>query len=112
MNFKSKLNQGFANIRKEGYFAKQNFWCCQSCACAAIPDENAKAYVFYHQQDADGLREDKSEDKGIYLAWAGDPMVIRRAFEYAGCKVEHDGDIKDRIWVCDAPSPTVETGPS
>ena len=56
MDKKANLNQAFKDLRKLGYFARQNFWCCQSCAWAAVP-VNVKKVVFYHKQDADELKE-------------------------------------------------------
>ena len=32
MNKKANLNQAFKELRKLGYFARQNFMCCQNCA--------------------------------------------------------------------------------
>jgi hypothetical protein len=53
-----RLNEAFKDLRKSGYFARQNFQCCQSCAWAAIPEEKEEKVVFYHQQDA-ARKEDK-----------------------------------------------------
>ena len=52
MNKKENLNQAFKELRKLGYFARQNFMCCQNCAWATVPMD-AKKVVFYHKQDAD-----------------------------------------------------------
>src|SRR6478609_414586 len=38
-NFKTALTAGFQTLRARGYFAEQNWQCCQSCGVAAIPDE-------------------------------------------------------------------------
>ncbi len=54
---KSKLTNAFKELRKEGYFAKQNFLCCQSCGWAAMSDKESEKAVFYHQQDNDDLKE-------------------------------------------------------
>ena len=35
MDFKMKLDAGFWRLQELGFFAKQNFWCCQSCAGSA-----------------------------------------------------------------------------
>ena len=82
-----ELNTAFRALRKQGYFARQNFWCCTSCGLYAVPEDKAETFVFYHRQDADRL----AETGATYLAWAGDPAVIRSAFECAGMTVEHDG---------------------
>jgi hypothetical protein len=102
-DFRSRLATGFSNLRKRGYFAQQNFWCCQSCGCRAVPDENADQYAFYHDQDEDGLRQAEKLNNvdriGVYLAWSGNPKVIRSAFELAGLRIEHDRSENTRIWV-------------
>ena len=38
-NFKAALTQSFKDLRRLGYFARQNFECCQSCAWATVPEE-------------------------------------------------------------------------
>ena len=43
---RTNLTKAFAELRKNGYFAKQNFLCCQSCGWAALSDEEAKNAVF------------------------------------------------------------------
>jgi hypothetical protein len=50
---KSNLTLAFEELRSIGYFARQNFWCCQSCAWYAIPEEKSLKSVFFHGQDAD-----------------------------------------------------------
>lgn len=47
-NDKERLHAAFENLNKQGIEAKENFWCCQSCAGAAL--ENGGPYVFWHQQ--------------------------------------------------------------
>lgn len=54
---KARLGRAFARLRKERQFlARQNFLCCLGCATAALPNDTA-AWVFYHRQDGDNLRE-------------------------------------------------------
>ena len=48
-----KITKAFRNLRKEfGFVARQNYWCCGSCAWAAIdtPKNAGKPVVFYNQQ--------------------------------------------------------------
>lgn len=90
-----KLNNAFRALRKRGYFARQNFWCCQTCGCAAVPEEHAESYVFYHQQDAEGLKR----DGGTMLAWGGDGYEIVKTFLEAGLTTKWDGSKNTRIWV-------------
>lgn len=90
---KSNLNKAFKALRKAGYFAKQNFTCCQSCAWAEVPDEQSEKAVFYHRQDADDLKESGS----CHLAWAGDGKEIVKILEENGVKTEWEGTDNKRI---------------
>lgn len=61
MKTKEKLTKAFAQLRKAGFVAKQNFSCCGSCASYEIATAHAKlskakrakvrGAVFYHAQD-------------------------------------------------------------
>lgn len=93
MTFKQKLNKAFVELRKNGYIAKQNFWCCQSCAWANIPKE-AKKIVFYHKQDVKYICEGK-----VYIAWAGNGMEICHIFSKHGMRYEWDGSNDKRILI-------------
>ncbi len=90
-----KIERAFEELRAFGYFAKQNFQCCQSCGCAAVPEEFAERYVFYHYQDAEDLERDGS----CYLAWAGDFGLIERILHRNGIYTEHDGEPGTRIYI-------------
>lgn len=90
-DFKSKLSKAFRELRKAGYFARQNFWCCQSCGWNAVPDGTEKA-VFYHNQDNENI-----EDGFVHLAWAGKGSEIRKALKGAGLRVEWNGKPNQRI---------------
>jgi hypothetical protein len=89
---KQKINFAFRELRKAGYFAKQNFWCCQSCGWYAVP-ENAKKVVFYHNQDLDRFKRTGE----LMLAWGGNGSEICRIFEHAGLVAEWDGTDDKRI---------------
>ena len=91
----TNLTKAFAELRKKGYFARQNFMCCQSCGWAAMTDEQAKNAVFYHNQDYRYLKY--GDD--LYLAWSGDGHFIARTLEGFGMKVKWDGDSSDKIMV-------------
>jgi hypothetical protein len=64
----TKLNQAFALLRKQGFIARQNFSCCQSCAGCEIANKvsanldkgmDPKAFkgcVFYTKQDGEALK--------------------------------------------------------
>jgi hypothetical protein len=91
----TNLSKAFAHLRKNGYFARQNFWCCQSCAWSAISEEQAEKAVFYHNQDHQDLK--KGDD--LYLAWAGDGGYIAETLKLFGLSVEWDGTKNSRIKV-------------
>ena len=92
---KSNLTKAFAALRKAGYFAKQNFWCCQTCGWAAVPDEQAKKAVFYHNQD----NARKKAGKPFMLAWSGDGNQICKILNDNGIKTNWSGDEDNRIEV-------------
>jgi hypothetical protein len=68
---RKRITQGFREIRKEGFFARQRYWCCQSCGWSAASGEIAErrekgkvitGICFYHQQDTpdwDALQSDE-----------------------------------------------------
>ena len=72
-----RINNAFKELRKRGYFARQNFMCCQTCGWAGVPDNKADKAVFYHAQDKEHLEKTGK----LYLAWAGDEHQ-NRAQEY------------------------------
>jgi hypothetical protein len=92
---KKKLNTAFRQLRKSGYFAQQNFWCCQTCGWADVPDEYANKAVFYHRQDTPNIEKNNS----VYLAWAGDGEEICNIFRENGLIVVWDGSSDNRILV-------------
>lgn len=88
----SRLNEAFKDLRKAGYFARQNFKCCQSCAWAEIPEEKSDKVVFYHAQDA----AHKADDE-MYIGWSGDGKEICDIFAKHSIDTEWDGDNNTRI---------------
>jgi hypothetical protein len=93
-NFKTLLNAGFAELRKRGYFAKQNWQLCQSLGLDAIPDD-VTDYVFYHQQDTWIMAEEDS----VCLSWHGDGREIAKVFRGKGLAIDWDGSDRCRICV-------------
>lgn len=89
--FKTKINLAFRDLRKAGYFAKQDFWCCQSCAWSDIPDETKKV-VFYHKQDTNDLKQGS-----FHLAWAGNAHEIIDILRSCGLVVVWKEDESKRI---------------
>lgn len=127
---RAALNAAFKAMRKEGLVAYQNFLCCSGCAGYEIAsrvekrlDEASasdaafkavkagiKGCVFYHQQDADQLREkgstylaygtigtNKHGDIGLPTEEVG--QIVKRCCEAAGLKVEWDGKAETRICI-------------
>lgn len=90
---KSKLTKAFQALRKAGYFARQNFLCCQSCGWSAMTDEQAEKAVFYHRQDADDLKENGS----CHLAWSGNGKEIVKILEDNGVQTKWEGTDNKRI---------------
>jgi hypothetical protein len=92
-SFKENLTLAFKELRKAGYFARQNFLCCQSCAWSAVPDGKDEKVVFYHRQDADDVQYGR-----VYLAWSGNGAeIVEILSKYFN--VEWDGSTSTRILV-------------
>lgn len=98
MNTKEKVNWAFKELRKKGYYARQNYWCCQTCAWNDVPDNRADKVVFYHRQDAEAW-DGKELSKDLYLAWQGDCKEIVQILNDCGLKTDHDGTNQHRIKV-------------
>lgn len=88
----NRLNKSFRDLRKQGYFAKQNFWCCNSCGWGAMTQEESKKAVFYHEQEA----SNKSADV-LYLSWSGDANEIMRVFNLNNIFTSWNGDSDTKI---------------
>jgi hypothetical protein len=92
---RQRITSAFRDLRKAGYFAKQNFWCCQTCGWSAIPVEEKKV-VFYHLQDGASIKKGILI-KPLYLAWAGDGNEIVNILAKYGLQTEWDGSTDTRI---------------
>jgi hypothetical protein len=68
---RDKVRKAFVALRKRGFFARMNFWCCQTCGWAAVP-EGRDNVVFYHAQD----KETMNKHGVLWLAWSGDGAAI------------------------------------
>ena len=97
-SIKNKITAAFRALRKAGYVAKQNWQCCQSCGCAALPD-GAEKYVFYHAQDNERLKNTGA----CHLAWNGDGTEIATILQDAGLKVNWNGSHDQRMEILDNP---------
>ena len=91
----SNLTKAFKALRKAGYFARQNFLCCQTCGWAAVPEGKGDKVVFYHNQD----NSRKKEGADFHLAWAGDGNEIVRILNENGVGAEWSGSDTERILV-------------
>jgi hypothetical protein len=91
----ARLDKLFRDFRKAGYFAKQDFWCCQSCAWSAVPDKVTKT-VFYHNQDAEAI-VDGELVRSLYLAWKGNGEEICNIIRANGMRAEWNGSEDKRI---------------
>lgn len=70
-SIKPKITAAFRILRKHGFFARQNWSCCQGCGCSELPDGTTK-YVFYHRQDGETLNRIGE----VNLSWG--TVVYRR----------------------------------
>jgi serine/threonine protein phosphatase PrpC len=100
----TQVDNAFSKLRAAGYFAEQNFYCCQSCAWSAIPEDASNKVVFYHAQDdeyawfnTNTMEESNILLNKLYLAWAGDCNEIRSILESEGLTVDHNGSEDKRI---------------
>jgi hypothetical protein len=92
--FKTHIRKAFKELETHGYIALMDFQCCQSCGWNALGEEEAKKAVFYHNQDAEQLRESQS----LHLAWSGDGHFITSILsKYV--TVDWDGDFNKRIHI-------------
>lgn len=75
--FNSIFASVFSKLNASGIVARERFWCCGSCATAAMPDEVAleqargiqvRGFVYYHEQDAENLDEDGGCHLGFWSA--------------------------------------------
>lgn len=91
----NNLTRAFKALRKQGYFARQNFMCCQGCGWSAVPEGKEDKVVFFHGQDAARMRAGND----FHLAWAGDGNEICRILNENGVETEWDGTTSTRIAV-------------
>jgi hypothetical protein len=91
----TNLNKAFRQLRKNGYFARQNFLCCDSCAWSSMTTEESQKAVFYHSQGAADLRKTGK----VYLSWSGDAVEIINTFERYGIETQWDGIQEKKIQI-------------
>lgn len=88
----NNLTKAFKELRKAGYFARQNFSCCQSCGWSEVPENTNKA-VFYHAQD----NYDKNNGRPFYLSWSGNGYEICNILEKNGVTTDWNEKDSTRI---------------
>ncbi len=96
MDNKQKLNELFKQLRKEGFVARQNFMCCQTCALAELDAKGIKDgdnYTFYHRQD----KEYFDKNNRLMLAWGGNGTKIATLAQKLGIMVNWNGTDNQRI---------------
>lgn len=98
---KEGIKSAFKKLRKQGYFCRCTFKCCQSCGWASVPEGKGDKVVFFHRQDASSAKQDRNG--GVFLAWSGDAAEICKAMLAEGLHVEHDGSEFRRIKVAIRP---------
>ncbi len=98
---KKEINNAFKQLRKLGFVARQNFWCCQTCATSALTQapynlKDGDKFVFYHNQDAQNLKF-YGRCHLAFGATVEDGKVIARIFQEQGLKVTWDETMDHRI---------------
>lgn len=86
--------RAFEELQHYGYITRANFWCCQGCGWAGLPEGSSKQVVFYHDQDARRMVEDGC----LALAWSGDGGLICTVLNKHGVITGWDGTEDKRIF--------------
>jgi len=119
-----RVKKAFAALRKQGIYTRQNFWCCQTCAGAALGQYFGtpkglkwRGYAYWHQQDnvhartgeafylAFGTTKDGDEEAGSKVG--ADVVAALRA---EGVSVSWDGSKHTRICIDEAVARYVAQG--
>lgn len=107
------LRRAFAEMRKCGILAEEDFLCCMSCGVSEMErmaeqypaDAQPVGYCFFHGQDTDSLLEHGRSMLAFngFGDTAGEPVgnIIVGCLKRAGVRVKWDGDTRHRIefWV-------------
>lgn len=91
----TKLSAAFIGLRKHGYFARQNWACCDTCGWYNIPEGKSSKTVFYNQQASKRFRLGHN----LFLAWSGDGDEICKVIESAGLQALWSGSELEKIEV-------------
>ena len=117
---RARLKDAFAELRNRGWVAHMNYYCCQTCGCAAIhdeaeaglgrpmsPEEQASLrYAFWHNQDDEAFqitpnraKKDQMLHSPLHIAWGGNGHELQAVLESQHLTVEWDGSDTRRVGV-------------
>lgn len=103
MNDRARIRKAFNELGKMGWFARQNWKCCQTCGCAEVPESYNNKFVFYHAQDAEAINDDNGDlcKDGMYLTHGegGNGTEIVKVLNKHGLKAKWNGNNDTRILV-------------
>ncbi|KAL3448038.1 hypothetical protein BJX65DRAFT_307323 [Aspergillus insuetus] len=105
-----KITKAFSSLeRNHGILARMNFTCCATCGIEEISedrDEDTRGYVFFHEQDMEGVVVGGGELSLVFGSFTRSDKknravgeVIVRSLRRAGAKVEWEGEAGKRIRV-------------
>lgn len=96
--YRRRVSAAFRTLRKQGYVAKQNYWCCNGCGTSALAQEygaDCEKWLFYNKQAGDRLRAGKQ----FRLTWGGNGWQIAYALREQGLEVDWNGEDSQTIGV-------------
>lgn len=101
MTDREKIALAFKELRKLGWFARMNFWCCQGCGCANVPEKYNNKFVFYHSQDNTSIEDGNIKERGMYMTHGegGDAKEIVFFLNKHGLNATWNGNNDTRILV-------------
>lgn len=109
-----RLDRAFDDLEMLGILARQNYWCCATCGCAAIDDEMkqrarskrpADGYTFFDEQDTaaavlgDGLFLNYGAAKDDVASQIAVGVMVANALKKAGLKPRWSGSLDERIFI-------------
>ena len=92
------IDDAFATLRDEGFFAKAHHTFCLSDGLSEIPRNKESRFVFYHEQDAEDLKENGKCNLAFGSSlWVG--KKICKELNDSGLSVSWNGTLEQRIEV-------------
>lgn len=98
MSVRNKVRAAFTELRKEGFFARMNFSCCQNCGWSAVPADIPNV-IFYHAQDAEAYNSVGNLRFHLYMAHQGNSARAVEVLTKHGLQIQWDGTDRTRIAV-------------